>query len=153
MGEENYNLCCVLFPNFAKSPLFTTLYLLLRLRFTKEEAGVRKQALPFVLARYIRMFDVISEVNCVLPRNLGKLVENNSSKTTRRKQLVENTRRKTRPKATRRKFSGGKLVARTDKIISDKYSPNFVITPCYELLNYYKVLTVTYKSEQFQAII
>ena len=46
--------------------------------------------------------------------NLGKLVENNSSKTTRRKQLVENTRRKTRRKATRRKFSGGKLVARTE---------------------------------------
>ena len=46
--------------------------------------------------------------------NLGKLVENNSSKTTRRKQLVENTRRKTRRKATRRKFSGGKLVARIE---------------------------------------
>ena len=38
--------------------------------------------------------------------NLGKPVENNLSKTTRRKQLVENTRRKTRRKATRRKFSG-----------------------------------------------
>ena len=46
--------------------------------------------------------------------NLGKLVENNSSKTTRRKQLVENTRRKTRRKATRRKISGGKLVARIE---------------------------------------
>ena len=46
--------------------------------------------------------------------NLGKLVKNNSSKTTRRKQLVENTRRKTRRKATRRKFSGGKLVARIE---------------------------------------
>ena len=50
----------------------------------------------------------------VICMNLGKLVENNSSKTTRRKQLVENTRRKTRRKATRRKFSGGKLVARTE---------------------------------------
>ena len=52
----------------------------------------------------------------LLQANLGKLVENNSSKTTRRKQLVENnsskttrrkqvvenTRRKTRRKATRR---------------------------------------------------
>ena len=36
------------------------------------------------------------------------------SRKTRRKQLVENTRRKTRRKATRRKFSGGKLVARTE---------------------------------------
>ena len=56
-----------------------------------------------------------------------QLVENNSSKTTRRKQLVENTkwktrrkqlventRLKTRRKATRRKVSGGKLVARTE---------------------------------------
>ena len=46
--------------------------------------------------------------------NLGKLVENISSKTTRRKQLVENTRWKTRRKASHRKFSGGKLVARTE---------------------------------------
>ena len=36
--------------------------------FTKEEAEVRKQALPFVPARYIRTFDVISEVKFVLPR-------------------------------------------------------------------------------------
>ena len=43
-----------------------------------------------------------------------QLVENNSSETTRRKQLVENTRRKTRRKATRRKCSGGKLIARTN---------------------------------------
>ena len=52
--------------------------------------------------------------NTLLRVNLGKLVENNSSKTTRRKQLVENTRRKTRRKATRRKFSGEKLVARIE---------------------------------------
>ena len=44
------------------------LILNLILRFTKEEAEVRKQAFPFVPARYIRTFDVISEVNCVLPR-------------------------------------------------------------------------------------
>ena len=36
------------------------------LRFTEEEAEVRKKALPFVLSRYIRTFDVISEVICVL---------------------------------------------------------------------------------------
>ena len=36
------------------------------LRFT--EADVRKSAPPFVPARYIRIFDVISEVNCVLLR-------------------------------------------------------------------------------------
>ena len=34
------------------------------MRFTKEEAEVRKQAFPFVPARYIRTFDVISEINC-----------------------------------------------------------------------------------------
>ena len=38
------------------------------MRFTEEEADVRKQAFPFVPARYIRTFDVISEVNCVLLR-------------------------------------------------------------------------------------
>ena len=37
-----------------------------KLHSTKEDADVRKQALPFVPARYIRTFDVISEVNCVL---------------------------------------------------------------------------------------
>ena len=35
------------------------------LRFTKEEAEVRKQGLTFVPACYMRTFDVISEVNCV----------------------------------------------------------------------------------------
>ena len=75
--------------------------------------------------------------------NLGKLVENNSSKTARRKQLVENTRRKTRRKATRRKVLGGKLVARTDINLLRQISydsPNFVIIPCYEVLNYHEVL-------------
>ena len=47
----------------------------------------------------------------LIKMNLGKL---KNSKTTRRKQLVENTRRKTRRKATRRKFSDGKLVARIE---------------------------------------
>ena len=37
---------------------------LLIFRFTKEEAEVRKQALPFVPARYIRTFEVIFEDNC-----------------------------------------------------------------------------------------
>ena len=59
--------------------------------------------------------------NTLLRVNLGKLVENNSSKTTRRKQLVENTRRKTRRKATRRKFSGGKLVARIENNLRQIY--------------------------------
>ena len=66
----------------------------------------------------------------------------NESRKTRRKQLIENTRWKTRRKATRRKVLGGKLVARTDinfrQISYD--SPNFVIIPCYEVLNYHEVL-------------
>ena len=66
VGEENHNLCCV-FPKFCQiSTFYSILYLILR--FTEEEAGVRKQALLFVPARYIRTFDVISEVNCVLLR-------------------------------------------------------------------------------------
>ena len=39
-----------------------------RARFAKEEAEARKQAFPLIPARYIRTFDVISEINCVLPR-------------------------------------------------------------------------------------
>ena len=31
------------------------------MRFTEEEAGVQKQAIPFVPARYTRNFDIISE--------------------------------------------------------------------------------------------
>ena len=73
-------------------------------------------------------------VSCHEKMNLGKLVGNNSSKTTRRKQLAENTRRKTRRKATRRKFSGGKLVARTENNVR-----RFEIIPCYEVLKYYTV--------------
>ena len=39
------------------------------LRFTDEaEAEVRKRASPFIPARDIRTFDVVSEVNCVLLR-------------------------------------------------------------------------------------
>ena len=38
------------------------------LRFKKEEAEVQKSAPPFVPVRYIRTFDVMSEVNCVLLR-------------------------------------------------------------------------------------
>ena len=43
------------------------------LRFTKEEAEVQKQALPFVPARYIRTFDVISEGICVLLRRRRRI--------------------------------------------------------------------------------
>ena len=48
----------------------STFYYILNLilRFTKEQAGVRKHAFPFVPARYIRTFDVISEVDCVFLR-------------------------------------------------------------------------------------
>ena len=54
----------------SKFCLNSTLYSILNiiLRFTKEETEVRKQAFPFVPARYIRTFDVISEVNCVFVR-------------------------------------------------------------------------------------
>ena len=45
------------------------------LRFIKAEAKVQKQALPFVSARYIRTFDVLSEVNCVLLRRRKRRFE------------------------------------------------------------------------------
>ena len=51
-------------------------------------------------------------------KNLGELVTKTSSKITRGKQLVENTRRKTRRKATRRKFSGEKFVTSTENHLS-----------------------------------
>ena len=59
-------IICVAF--FSKFCQISTFYSILHfiLRFTKEEAEVRKQALPFVPARYIRTFDVIFEVNCIL---------------------------------------------------------------------------------------
>ena len=46
------------------STFYSPLFLLLR--FNKEEADVRKQALPYVPTRYILTFDLISDVNCVL---------------------------------------------------------------------------------------
>ena len=52
--------------------------------------------------------------------NLGKLVENNSPKTTRRKQLAEIKGRKTRRKATRRKHNSGKLVEYQSRLTSVK---------------------------------
>ena len=83
-----------------------------------------------ILARIPRVF--------TLGRNLGKLVENNSSKTTRRKQLAENNWSK---------ILGGKLVEKQLaenapvenssqglKIISDKYSANLVIVLCCQVL-------------------
>ena len=60
------NLFVRFFCKFCQISFYSTLYLILRV--TKQEAEVRKQALPFVPARYIRTFDVISEVNYVLPR-------------------------------------------------------------------------------------
>ena len=48
-----------LYPNFWR-------YIRTVSRFTNEEAGVQKSALLFVPAGFIRTFDVISEVNCVL---------------------------------------------------------------------------------------
>ena len=39
------------------------LHFIFKLRFTNEEAEFRKQAFPFVPARYIRTFDVLSEFN------------------------------------------------------------------------------------------
>ena len=63
-------IICV-FPRFCQiSTFYSILYLILR--FTKEEAEIRKQALPFVPARYIRTFDGISEVNCALLRRKRK---------------------------------------------------------------------------------
>ena len=67
--------------------------------------------------------------------NLEKLVENNWSKKLGGK-LVEN--------------SPTENSSQEQKIISGKYSPNFVIIPCYEVLNYTcitKYCTVNYKSE------
>ena len=65
-GKENYNL----FRFFQNLPnLHFLLHFLLNTAFTKEEAEVRKQTFPFVPARYIRTFDVMSEVNCVLLRS------------------------------------------------------------------------------------
>ena len=67
-----------------------------------------------------------------------QLVENNLSKTTRRKELVENTRRKTCRKASRQNFPAENS-SQEQKIISEKYSANFVIVLCCEVLNYYEV--------------
>ena len=55
--------------NIALNPNFRR-YIQNILRFTKREAEVRKQALPFVPTHYIRTFDVISEVICVLLRRM-----------------------------------------------------------------------------------
>ena len=52
--------------------------------------------------------------------NLGKLVENNSPKTTRQKQLTEIKGRKPRRKATRRKHNSGKLVEYQSELTSVK---------------------------------
>ena len=66
-------ICVAFFLLILPKPHFYSILNLI-LRFTKEEADVPKQAFPFVPARYIRTFDVISEVNCVfLRRKLEKL--------------------------------------------------------------------------------
>ena len=89
MGEENHNLLRFfqILPNLHRDDLHpldyrTCIQSNLRFiqeeakiqkycaifKFTKEEAENRKNALPFVQARYNLTFDVISEVNCVLSR-------------------------------------------------------------------------------------
>ena len=65
-GVRKIMICVAFFSKFCQiSTFYSNLYLILR--FTKE-AEARKQALPFVPARYIRTFVGISEVDCVLPR-------------------------------------------------------------------------------------
>ena len=54
------------YPNFWR-------YIRTFLRFTKEDEEVRKQALIFAPARYIRSLDIISEAKCVLLRRSGRI--------------------------------------------------------------------------------
>ena len=57
-------ICAAFFPNSDKSPFHTcSIYLL-----TCSYFFTCSYLLPILLARYIRTFDVISEVNCVLLR-------------------------------------------------------------------------------------
>ena len=63
--EMKIMICVSFFFQICQNSTFYSILNLI-LRFTKEEAEIRKQAFPFVPARYIRTFDVISEVNCVL---------------------------------------------------------------------------------------
>ena len=60
------------FENIALSPNFWRNIRTI-LRFTKEEAQIRRQAILFVPARYIRIFDVISEIICVLLRRNNRI--------------------------------------------------------------------------------
>ena len=60
-------ICIAFFSKFCQKSTFYSISTLI-LHFTKEEAEVRKQAFPFVTARYIRTFDVITGVNCVFLR-------------------------------------------------------------------------------------
>ena len=71
--SERLVICVAFF--FSKFCQISTFYsiLYLILPFTKEETEVRKQALSFGPARYIRTFDVISEVICGLPRKKRRL--------------------------------------------------------------------------------
>ena len=73
-----------------------------------------------------------SRVKPSVSSNLGKLVK---------KRLAEN--------------SPAENSSQEQMIISGKYGSNFVIIPCYEVLNYgiMEYCTVNYKSETFQAII
>ena len=78
MEEENHNQCRVLFhqipPNLRNlHPLNDFSYLTLSVTciqycvlLKRMQRFDQKQVLPFVPARYIRTFDVISEVYCVL---------------------------------------------------------------------------------------
>ena len=63
--------------------------------------------------------------------NLGKVVENKWSKILGGKKLIEKELAKNSP---------AENSSQEQIITSGKYSPYFVITPCYEVLNYYEVL-------------
>ena len=67
MGEEKYDLWCSalrFFPNSSKSPFYTCSIYLLTCSYL----------LPILPARYMRTFDVVSEVNCVLRRRTRVLL-------------------------------------------------------------------------------
>ena len=67
--------------------------------------------------------------------NLRTLVENNSAKTTGRKYNAENSSKSNPLKIHQRK------TRRKNKKISGKDGADFVILPCYEVLNHYEVLS------------
>ena len=66
------SMICVAFFKLILPKLHFYSILNLILRFTKEEAEVRKQASPFVPPHYIPTFAVMSEGNCVFLRRKRK---------------------------------------------------------------------------------